>query len=122
MAQVHDASSEAVRVGKGDHGEPQDSVKLNEQQAVDSRGRGVALTVTPTFTQRLLAALKRLDYIPTRCRWNPDQPPAFNWGMCLLFACVSSPLLPPPASYLQVCISTSNMTSGCFFHSWQLVL
>ncbi|KAK3944860.1 major facilitator superfamily transporter [Diplogelasinospora grovesii] len=30
--------------------------------------------------------LATLEYIPKRCRWDPANPPRFNWGLCLLFA------------------------------------
>ncbi|KAJ9144192.1 Major facilitator superfamily transporter [Pleurostoma richardsiae] len=40
----------------------------------------------PPRSRRLIELLKKLDYIPPACRWDPEQPPKFNWAMCFLFA------------------------------------
>lgn len=32
--------------------------------------------------------LSKYLYIPKRCRWDPNDPPNFNWGFCLLYAFV----------------------------------
>jgi hypothetical protein len=42
----------------------------------------------PPRSRRLIELLKKLDYIPPACRWDPEQPPKFNWAMCFLFASV----------------------------------
>jgi hypothetical protein len=70
---------------------------------------------------------KRLDYIPPRCRWDLENPPQFNWGLCLLFACVSpirgslhamSGFCVPPLSMSDLatrCCSQVLITQGrCF--------
>ncbi|CAK7231561.1 hypothetical protein SBRCBS47491_007973 [Sporothrix bragantina] len=34
----------------------------------------------------VLRWLQKLDYVPKNCRWDPEDPPHFGWGLCFLFA------------------------------------
>ncbi|EPE08711.1 major facilitator superfamily transporter [Ophiostoma piceae UAMH 11346] len=40
---------------------------------------------TPESTNVVVRCLKKLDYVPARCQWDPESPPSFGWGLCLLF-------------------------------------
>lgn len=45
-------------------------------------------TPPPPQSYIVLRWLKKLDYVPKRCRWDPEAPPTFGWPLCFLFALV----------------------------------
>ncbi len=68
-----------------------------EQDSVgaETKTAGGGPRTASTGLGKALGFLSRLDYVPRRCQWDPENPPKFNWWMCLLFAFVRP--LPSPA-------------------------
>ncbi|CAK7210001.1 hypothetical protein SCUCBS95973_000643 [Sporothrix curviconia] len=59
--------------------------KTEAVDAVEVESEAPAAQITTTIPPAL-RWLKKLDYVPRNCRWDPEAPPGFGWGLCFLFA------------------------------------
>lgn len=103
---ARDATRSAIVPGPGGTESPSNSDKAENAQVPTHTA-----DVQPSFQGRpegMMRLVKKLDYVPSRCRWDEEHPPSFGWAMCMLFAFVSHYLLQPSCPW---CLSLSVVTS-----------
>lgn len=99
-AHVSDGQGDSASFGRpqqtlsfGAHEPPQE--KHVASAAVGHDGVAPAVTAVPANQEsekrsRILASVNRLlTWTPRRCRYDPNNPPKFGWGLNLIFALVS---------------------------------
>jgi hypothetical protein len=62
----------------------------SEAEAAAPLGTTPAPSPTTSISKQEASTLRRiynvLSYTPPRCRWDPEQPPKFSYGLNILFA------------------------------------